>query len=700
QDIDTPVPAFTVRFKENYETIYGSDAPFPESPATFERCAGFRKYNLVDIRVCPFQYHPVSGRLVYYPDLKLIVSFDREINRGAISGTGTRGTGSGNPGVLTPGSPVSYLPRVDHSVSMEAQAAEFIINYEQARAWYPSGRSIRGDHEFVIITTSSLVDAVQPLVDIEQTKGRTTYVATTDWIASQYTGRDLAEKIRTFLREKYPSSEWGITDVCLVGHYNDVPMREVDQDLGYGAPLTDFYYSELSGPDSVAWDSNSNNQWWDNSDAAEYYNEINVGRIPWSNWNTVHAICQKSADFELNDDPVFKNSILFLGTFFWEDTDNAVLMEAIAAEPWMSGWNQYRMYEQNSTVYSTYPCDVQITHANVRNEWSNGTYCFVDWAGHGSPTSAHMMGYGSDAFIDSSDCSLLNDDYPAIIFADACSNSDTDYTNIGAAMLQQGAVGFVGATKVALGCPGWNDPGDGSSQSMDYFFATAVTSTDHSQGEAHQIGLRNNYLNGGWDDNKYEIAEWNIWGNPDLGLVIAISGDGVLSLDSDVYGPNMQLGVTVRDMDLNGNPGIADTATVTVATSAGNDSETLVLTETGPNTAVFSGLMNLSTAGIAPGNGQLEIQHGETVTVTYIDADDGHGGINIPKTVQAAVDTVPPMIGNVTVTEATYNQLTIEWDTDEASDSIVFYGTGIPNQQAGDINHVTHHVVTVTDLDP
>ena len=43
-------------------------------------------------------------------------------------------------------------------------------------------------------------------------------------------------------------------------------------------------------------------------------------------------------------------------------------------------------------------------------------------------------------------------------------------------MLKQGGVGFLGATKVAYGMPGWNDPMDGSSQSMDYFFTTACTS--------------------------------------------------------------------------------------------------------------------------------------------------------------------------------------------------------------------------------
>ena len=62
------------------------------------------------------------------------------------------------------------------------------------------------------------------------------------------TGVDLAEQIRNFLRDKYSADAWGIEQVLLVGHYDDIPMRVVWQDLGYGYPQTDTYYAELSLP--------------------------------------------------------------------------------------------------------------------------------------------------------------------------------------------------------------------------------------------------------------------------------------------------------------------------------------------------------------------------------------------------------------------------------------------------------------------
>jgi len=241
----------------------------------------------------------------------------------------------------------------------------------------------------------------------------------------------------------------------------------------------------------------------------------------------VASICDKSIRYEQNYDPAFKQNILLLGSFFWEDTDNAELMEAKVDQPWMSDWTMTRMYEQNDTVYSTFSCDYEISHANVLSAWSSGQFAFVNWAGHGSPISTHMMGYSSQAFIRSSDCSSLNDTYPAIIFADACSNSDTDHLNIGQAMLQQGAVGFVGATKVAFGRSGWDSPYDGSSQSMDYFFTTCVTSGNYTQGQAHQWALREMYTQGLWYYNRYETFEWGaLWGNPALGMTAVTDCDG------------------------------------------------------------------------------------------------------------------------------------------------------------------------------
>jgi len=469
-------------YQENHDAVYGSDDAYPAEVAELVRRAGYRKYNLVDVRVAPFAYHPRTGRLVFHPQITVHVDY------------------------TLPGRVVEVMQ--DNLQRTEQVARQIIINYDDAAAWYPQrGAAASGLHDFVIITPDWLTTSVAPLVEWETSKGRTVEVVTTSSIDVGVYGYDLAEKIRNFLRLRYQAGEWGIEDVLLVGHYNHVPMRRTAQDpIERGRPETDYYYAELSLPDHL-----------------------------------VQAICEKTVAFEQNQDPAFKRNILLLGAFFWNDdpyprTDTAHLMEAVAARPWMAGWTKTRMYEQNAECYSTFPCDYPLLPQNVMSVLPTGMYAFVNYAGHGTPVSSHVYGLGMPAFIHADHSWSLSDEYPAIMFADACSNSDTDELNIGQAMMRHGGVGFLGATKVAFGCPAWDDPMDGSTQSLSYFFAGYVTSCEYTLGQAHQQALRDMYTYGLWNAPKYEVFEWGaIWGNPNLGM-----GDhGVLGCPADLSGDDV-----------------------------------------------------------------------------------------------------------------------------------------------------------------
>jgi len=104
-------------YKENYENTYNSDDQYPASVVEFERTAGFRKYNLVDVRVTPFSYKPLSGKLTFYPDITVHLSY-----------TFPEGVDSAE----------IMFDEVD---SFEQRASEFILNHETAKDWYPPGKS-------------------------------------------------------------------------------------------------------------------------------------------------------------------------------------------------------------------------------------------------------------------------------------------------------------------------------------------------------------------------------------------------------------------------------------------------------------------------------------------------------------------------------------------------------------------------------
>lgn len=486
--IDSTVAERDARvFEDTFGNIYGTDVPYPPAMVSFVRRAEFRDYNLVDVRVTPFQYKPQSGLLIFYPNITLTLryAFVRE----------------------------TFDQIAIDSATIEDLAKQIVLNYNQTRAWYHPVQAANDHYDLVVITLDALVSTITPLVNWETEKGKTVKVVTLSWIDAHYEGDDVAAKMRNFLREKYPITAWGIEDVLIVGHRDDIPMRRTWQQIDPQVPMpeTDYYYAELSLPDNESWDADGDYRYGENSDPIDFYGEVNVGRIPWSDPETVSHICEKTVAFEQNNNPAFKNNILLLAAYVDDQTDGAAFTEYIvdaAIHPWMSTWEKTRLYDRNSV----YPKDAILNHRNVVSIWSQGTYGVVVWHAHGNP-------YGSGSFISVDDCSQLNDAYPAIIAAASCSNADTEYLNIGQAMMAQGAVGFLGANKVAFYRSAWDDPTDGSDQSFKYFFTAGVTSRNYTQGQAHQYALREMYTRGLWDRLRYEtFIHGSLWGNPSLGL--------------------------------------------------------------------------------------------------------------------------------------------------------------------------------------
>ncbi len=185
-----------------------------------------------------------------------------------------------------------------------------------------------------------MVDVIEHLAQWEHEKGRNVNVVTLSGITENYDGFDTPEKIRNSLREKYPDGPWGIKEICIIGHRDDIPMRKTSQRLSFNdEPVeTDFYYVELSLPDNEAWDPDQDHVYGENNDIIDFYSEVTVGRIPWSDPDTVRHICEKSVAFEQKTDPSYKNNILILANFVDENTDGATFREYCVnnkMHPWM-----------------------------------------------------------------------------------------------------------------------------------------------------------------------------------------------------------------------------------------------------------------------------------------------------------------------------------------------------------------------------
>ncbi len=116
---------------------------------------------------------------------------------------------------------------------------------------------------------------------------------------------------------------------------------------------------------------------------------------------------------------------------------------------------------------------------------------------------------------------------------------------------------------------------------------------------------------------------------------------GTFEFNRPLYRCEDTLDILLTDCGLNTSDLVAETVMVTVDSSTEPGGESLLLTETGPQTARFAGTLALSSSD---GVGVLQVIEGDAVTARYTDADDGMGGSNVPVTGPIAIDCTPATI--------------------------------------------------------
>jgi serine protease AprX len=177
-------------------------------------------------------------------------------------------------------------------------------------------------------------------------------------------------------------------------------------------------------------------------------------------------------------------------------------------------------------------------------------------------------------------------------------------------------------------------------------------------------------------------------------VLLSGSRDGRIAVKELAVRCGGTLNVTVSDTDLKNFGTIQVTAVSTTETAP----ESITLTETNPGSGAFKGVVPIG-GGAPQADGVVQAADGDTVTVTYLDADNGAGGLNVPKTDSAVVDCSTPQISGVSAEPTTTYGAIIRWTTDEASDSLVEYGQQIPPDRSS-LNPAptTQHQVTLTGL--
>lgn len=178
-------------------------------------------------------------------------------------------------------------------------------------------------------------------------------------------------------------------------------------------------------------------------------------------------------------------------------------------------------------------------------------------------------------------------------------------------------------------------------------------------------------------------------------LLVNCSSMGIASLDRSVYQCGAELALRVSDCDLNMDDNVAETVIVHVTSDSDPMGEMVVLTETGPLTADFRATLQTATTDSV---GVLRTLDGDTVTLTYVDADNGSGGTNVSVIDTATVDCAPPIISGVAVNPGAFSA-TVEFMTDEDASVVVDFGETCANlDRVATGARNTDHAVTLSGL--
>ncbi|MFQ5806315.1 MAG: C25 family cysteine peptidase, partial [Phycisphaerae bacterium] len=445
--------------------------------------------------------------------------------------------------------------------------------------------------------------------------------------------------------KSYIQSLWGGQDapeyILLVGDTNTIP-HWVGQ--GSGSPSTDLPYACMDG-------------------SGDWYPDIAIGRFPTRSSAQVSILVDKTLYYENGPlaDPGYKKRAAFMASvdnyYISEGTHNYVI------DTWLAP-NDYQCDRLYQVTYGA-------TTQDVRDAFNDGRFYGV-YSGHGDTT------YWADGppFYPSDVNNLTNENMYAFICSFACLTGDFVYPEC---FME---TWVLAPDKAALCSWGssvtsyWDEDDILERRLFDAIFDDeddVETEAGHIYNETKMRYLAH-YGPTGTTRRYFEM--YNLMGDPSLPLPSACSHAGTITLDRAKYACESTALITVSDCGLNLDDNLIDTVEITLASDSEPGGETVVLYETDTATAEFEGAIELSTTDAV---GVLLVAEGDTVTATYIDADDGQGGTDVEVTTSALVDCTPPNIWNVQTINIEPRSATVTFDADELVRGTVHYGLSCDN---------------------
>ena len=287
-----------VAFTPPCPDIYQAKGYFPNRLFQVTGIGNVMGQEIINLLIFPVQYSPSDGKVVLYTHIRLRVSYQGgELQKSAQL----------NISRLNPAQVLLRERVLNPAVVQPVVAGK---DWQKKKMSISSSELQPGEYRYAIITSASFADAFQPLVDWKTKKGVPATIVTTDWIQTNYPGRDLAEKIRNCIKDTVAS--WGTEYVLLGGDTNVVPDRiAFAMESGKGADRDDIrcelYYADLDG----SFDADGDNTFGEVEDQIDLYPDVFIGRAPVDTINEVQTFVNKVLTYEKNPSADYLLKVLY-----------------------------------------------------------------------------------------------------------------------------------------------------------------------------------------------------------------------------------------------------------------------------------------------------------------------------------------------------------------------------------------------------
>ncbi|MCF7920307.1 MAG: T9SS type A sorting domain-containing protein [Candidatus Cloacimonetes bacterium] len=347
---------------ERWESeIYSRQSNYPAT-RTSEPNTGFLcGHPLASFLVCPVEYTPLTGETRFLESITLKI-------KTAVDSKATA---------------AESLLR--HNNKIAVRLTNLVDNISALDYYSETPASRPEEYDILLITSEELLPHFAEYIQYKESCGYSVAALTTADIITQYPADDEQEAIRNAIIDYYENQN---TSYVILGGDSDpenaaqdvIPHRGFYVNCGetdYDIPA-DMYYACLDG----TWNDDNDNMWGE-SNEADLYAEVAVGRICVDNAAEIEQQTHKLMMYGSN--PVEENleEFLMIGEYLWPGTYGGQYMNEVAEGGNHNGYTT-EGFSDNITVNTLYEMDYNWSSNDLYNALNAGVN-MVHHLGHGNP---------------------------------------------------------------------------------------------------------------------------------------------------------------------------------------------------------------------------------------------------------------------------------------------------------------------------